>query len=409
MMIKRIDRHKRTLYSCWLLLAIALALLVGCSLVQPPAPTVVPTPDESAFDGQVLILVANFQGEGGAAAADELGESLRTESATADLMVVTVRRAPDDTPTSSEEAQALGESVGANLVVWGEVSDGEVSPVYEMISGYEREALVGLPSTIPVPPPAGEEGRASTQLAYLTLYGLGKTATFNQNYDEAINLFSRAFDLPVGGSAPNLGLAYFYRGYSYQFTDQPQEALADYTRAIDHNPDAYYAYINRGYLRQTVNGELDPALADYRAAVDLLLDLTDNGIAGTRQQRDALVVAYNNAIQIHLRQEDWESMIATADDLLAVAPGNVRALSYRGTAREEMGDLAGALADYNAALDNAPDDIYALASRGSVYDQMGRRDKALDDYEHFFDLASGNEYFYAYIQERYEALTNSAS
>lgn len=405
----RIARNAGAQRGGWLLLAGVIALLAGCSILPPPSPTAVPTPDETTFDGQVLILVANFQGEGGAGAADELAESLRAEAATADLMVVSVQRAPDETPASSAEAQALGESAGANLVVWGEADGGDVSPVYEMIAGYEREALVGLPSSIPVPLPTGEEGRSSAQLAYLTLYGLGKTAAFNQNYGEAIDLFSRAFDLPIGDSAPNLGLAYFYRGYSYQFSDQPQRALADYTRAIDHNADAYYAFINRGYLRQTVNGELDPALADYRSAIDILLGLTGGGQAGTEQQRDALVVAYNNAIQIHLRQEDWEAMIDTADDLLAVVPDNVRALSYRGTARQEIGDLSGALADYDAALDVAPDDIYALASRGSVYDQMGRRDRALADYERFFDLASGDEYFYAYIQERYQALTNPPS
>lgn len=385
--------------------ALCAALLAGCAAFQPVTPTPSPTPDESAIDGEVLILVADFAGTGGPAAADLLSASLRDEAATADLMTVRVRRAEDVIPASAAEAQALGEESGANVVVWGSYADGAVNPVYQLIEGYEREALVGLPATIPLPPPSGEEGKASAQFAYLTLYGLGKTAVFQESYDEAIDLLTRALSLPIDADAPNLSLAYFYRGYSYQGVDRPQDALADYTYAIDVDPEAYFAYINRGYLRQDVNGELEAALADYQTAIDLLLDLTGGGVEGSEQQIDALAVAYNNAIQIYLREEDWPAMIDLAGDLLDVMPDNVRALSYRGTAREELGDLSGALVDYNAALAADPEDIYALASRGAIFDQMGRRDRALADYERFFELASGGEYFYPYIQERYETLT----
>ena len=62
--------------------------------------------------------------------------------------------------------------------------------------------------------------------------------------------------------------AYILRGNSYANTREDDQAIADYTRAIDLDPKAAYPYIQRGNSYHN-KGEADQAIADYTRAIDL--------------------------------------------------------------------------------------------------------------------------------------------
>ena len=65
---------------------------------------------------------------------------------------------------------------------------------------------------------------------------------YEENYNEAINLFNEALQLN-----PNLADAYNTRGWTYFCLKQYERAIQDFNKAIELNPNFFEAYANRGY------------------------------------------------------------------------------------------------------------------------------------------------------------------
>jgi hypothetical protein len=74
-------------------------------------------------------------------------------------------------------------------------------------------------------------------------------------------------DTPVDPEAKE----HFYQGIEYIRQDNNDLAIQEFTRAIELDPDYYYAYYNRAlvYCR---DGELESCLADYDKAIELRPD-----------------------------------------------------------------------------------------------------------------------------------------
>jgi Flp pilus assembly protein TadD len=64
------------------------------------------------------------------------------------------------------------------------------------------------------------------------------------------------------------------RGISYERLGQYTEAISDFTRVIEIDPDNANAYFNRGCCYDSV-GELDLAISDYSVALEL--DMRNGG------------------------------------------------------------------------------------------------------------------------------------
>ncbi|MYG08791.1 tetratricopeptide repeat protein [Candidatus Poribacteria bacterium] len=80
---------------------------------------------------------------------------------------------------------------------------------------------------------------------------------------EAIGDFSKVIELE-----PDYADAYYDRGVAHGKKREFDLAILDYTKAIELNPDYVNAYCNRGsaYLPK---GEFDLAIADYTKAIEL--------------------------------------------------------------------------------------------------------------------------------------------
>lgn len=76
----------------------------------------------------------------------------------------------------------------------------------------------------------------------------------------------------------------------------------------------------------------------------------------------------------------WKDSLALWNQVLEIEPTNCAAYNNRGHARQDTGDLSGALADYDTAIRLNPTYADAYASRGHARDQTGDRDGALTDY-----------------------------
>jgi len=73
-----------------------------------------------------------------------------------------------------------------------------------------------------------------------------------------------------GGSLsnPNLANAYYNRGINYRTKGLADQAIADYTKAIEIDPGNASAYVNRGVAYKT-KGLADQAIADYTKAIEI--------------------------------------------------------------------------------------------------------------------------------------------
>jgi tetratricopeptide (TPR) repeat protein len=83
------------------------------------------------------------------------------------------------------------------------------------------------------------------------------------DYDKAIAEFTKAIE-----SEPDCADAYYYRGSSYDKMGEYDKAIADYNKALEIRPDYAVAYYNRGqaYYKQK---EYDKAIADWEKAIKL--------------------------------------------------------------------------------------------------------------------------------------------
>ncbi|MGB1242263.1 MAG: tetratricopeptide repeat protein, partial [Chitinophagales bacterium] len=130
-------------------------------------------------------------------------------------------------------------------------------------------------------------------------YTQGVKAYNNEDYKDAVELFTKSINSDKERGF--IGLSYNYRGKSYQILKKNNKAIDDYHKAIELNPNNATAYFNRGQLRDSYVNDKKGALVDYTIAIKL----------------DA-------------KYEE--------------------AYFSRASLKSEMGDLKGALADYNTIL-----------------------------------------------------------
>lgn len=91
----------------------------------------------------------------------------------------------------------------------------------------------------------------------------------------------------------------------------------------------------------------------------------------------------------------WRNSFTLWTHALELNPNNVVAYMNRGTAREAAGDLDGALADYEAAIQRSPDYADPYFGRGNVRRVRGDLDGALADYEAMIRLRPHDPMGYA--------------
>ncbi len=91
----------------------------------------------------------------------------------------------------------------------------------------------------------------------------GNTYADQEQWDEAIVQYTKAIELD-----PELALAYNNRGWAYNETGQWDLAIADCNKAIELDPELAMAYYNRG-TAYDYKGELDNAIADFNKVIEV--------------------------------------------------------------------------------------------------------------------------------------------
>jgi len=183
--------------------------------------------------------------------------------------------------------------------------------------------------------------------------------------DEAINEFTKAIDMN-----PQYAEACVYRGIARAAKGDLNNALADFDKAIELQPGLPQAYSGRAYARQAT-GDLDGALADYTKVIELKPDWAE---------------AYGGRASIKQSKSDLDGALADYDKALELKPDLAEARIGRGSVKRTKGDLDGALADYTKAMQLNPKYAGVYQSRGFLYYDFRAFTNALADFHKACEL-----------------------
>lgn len=175
----------------------------------------------------------------------------------------------------------------------------------------------------------------------------------------AIDDYGRALALDPANFA-----ALFDRGTAYSTIGEHQLAIDDYDRAAAVNSTYGTLFSNRGGSHREL-GELEAALDDFSLAIEL----------GPTEIDPTLSFAYQGRASVYELQGRYPLAIDDYGRLIEVDPTNAIAYYRRATAKAEVDDMTGALADLDESImltesglasEPVPDLPEARASRDRV-------------------------------------------
>jgi tetratricopeptide (TPR) repeat protein len=194
----------------------------------------------------------------------------------------------------------------------------------------------------------------------------GIAETIYSGRDVARATIDRALSL-----GPNNPLAYFARGYLNANSDKPDEAIADYTRAIELDPAFARAY----YQRSRVLSYPKNDSAGARRDLDRTIELEPDYIPALMDRAWALYYA-----------QDLAGALADVDRVVALAPKDKDALRLRALVFVGQGRASEAKRDFDAAVSAAPEDTNILRDRAEFLVRQADYAGALADADRLVEL-----------------------
>lgn len=168
-------------------------------------------------------------------------------------------------------------------------------------------------------------------------------------YKDALRDFDKAIDLD-----PDYMQAYYFRAFAHQREGNHQRAIEDFTTALTMTSDTN-EMASIYYSRGRANKELkryDDAYSDYGEALSLKPDDAD--------------YYYSRAL-LHHQRKDNDAAIADYSRTIELYDQHARAYYNRGLLYRKAGTDFLAIRDFEAATDIEPSFARAYANRGYTY------------------------------------------
>lgn len=167
---------------------------------------------------------------------------------------------------------------------------------------------------------------------------------------------------------------YNNRGVIFELTNDGQNAMANYKKAIEIDSTYSLSYYNAAniYIRQK----------QYSQAREYL----DNAIKWDPSSESAFL---NRAI-VKVLMKDMKSALNDMNQAVRLFP--LAAINYlnRANIYRSIGKLAEAERDYSKALELQPDDPLVHKRRADIRALLNKKDSAMDDYKRAIDLETKN-------------------
>ena len=214
---------------------------------------------------------------------------------------------------------------------------------------------------------AAKEISATSQFICFSLKGYGNFHL--KQYEEALADYTRAIELDEKNA-----IAIASRGQAYGLINRYEEALADFTRAIELDEKYAGAIALRGATYQLMK-RYEEALADFTRAIEL-----DEKYAGA-------IALRGGTYRSMKRYEEALADFTRAIELDEKYTGTIgqRALTYY-----LMGNFDQALQDFSRRLELDEKDMWSCGWRGEVYRSMGQYGLALLDLTKLVDAGKAD-------------------
>lgn len=224
-----------------------------------------------------------------------------------------------------------------------------------------------VPRTIPsvAPAPVQPTGRE----LLLSAYGQTDSASAKADYDNIIALCRRALADDVSPAAISYGRklmswAYNRRGELIVEAEGEHQALADFHRAVQIDPQRWRAVHNRA-VSYFALGRTDLAMSDFTRTIQL---------------EPRFSTAYFNRGELRFEQGDLRGAVSDYDSAIRLGVKGSSAYEGRGYALLQLGRYAAAVADLNMVIRFEPNDAAAHLSRGEARAKLHRWEQAARDF-----------------------------
>lgn len=163
---------------------------------------------------------------------------------------------------------------------------------------------------------------------------------------------------------------YFRRAFRANSEGHKQEAIKEYSKAIELDPSFASAYHNRGILYNNL-GERQNALEDYNKVIEL---------------NPSHTFVYNSRGNLYRGLGEHQKALEDYNKAIKLDPSFATAYNGRGNTYYDLGEQQKALEDYNKAIELDSSYKFAYTGRGSIYRDLGEQQKALEDYNKAIEL-----------------------
>lgn len=262
-------------------------------------------------------------------------------------------------------------------------------------SGMSKWALMkGKPGTITDGKAGGSGKKGSPAREEAKQYASrGDESYDRKDYENAIAEYSRAIE-----KDPSYAEVYKNRSRAYIARGDYDSAIADCNRAIELDSNFDKAYYDRG-IAYYDKKDYDRAIADFTRATEITPDYADSyvyrGMAyHAKHDYDKAIADYNKAIEIDPKsyyayinrgavyrdqKEDYDRAIADFTKAIEISPNSADSYKNRGNAYFGKNDYDSALADYSRAIEIDPNFDKAYVNRGRMYTLKGDYEKGFAD------------------------------
>src|SRR5262245_42757654 len=205
---------------------------------------------------------------------------------------------------------------------------------------------------------------------------------------------------------PAFAMAYAVRGSSYRRQRDQEQALADFTRALELDPKNAYALSRRISLFAESTADDARREADFDRIIAIAptgsIDFEALGLAyaASKKDFDRAISAFNRAIQLdpkfvlayssrgnaYRAKRDYDRAIADHDKAIELDPTYPTAYNNRGNVYSSKQDYDRAIVYYNKAIELEPTFAVAYLNRGNSYRSKQDYVRAFADYNKAIEL-----------------------
>ena len=211
-------------------------------------------------------------------------------------------------------------------------------------------------------------------------------------------------------TALNIAEEYLYKAYEKFNKGDHKGAIADYSKAIELNPNDSEAYHNRGIVKAKLEDHKG-AIADFTKALELKPNFFDSYVGrGNSKYKlkdfSGAIADFSIAIEIYpssyhtynnigiskLALKDYQGAITDYTKAIGLNPYYSEAYVNRGVSKFHLKDYQGAKADFSKAIEISPNSSQAYYKRGILKLKLNQKESACLDWSKAGELGDAKAY-----------------